>query len=122
MDRHKETIAAILMEKTGAVCVIERNDAPVRTAEGLPSLTGVLAGQNPGEVEVETAGVRFLVDPLAGHKTGLYLDQLESYGIVAALSCGLTVLDCFSNQGGFALACAKAGAATVPTTAGARIP
>ena len=110
MDRHKETIAAILMEKTGTACVIERNDAPVRTAEGLPPVTGVLAGQNPGEVEVETSGVRFLVDPLSGHKTGLYLDQLESYGIVAGLASELTVLDCFSNQGGFALACAKARA------------
>lgn len=113
MDRHKHTIAEILMEATGAACVLERNDAPVRNAEGLPSLTGILAGENPGEIDVETAGVRFLVDPLGGHKTGLYLDQLESYGIVADLSRGLTVLDCFSNQGGFALACAKAGAAHV---------
>jgi 23S rRNA (cytosine1962-C5)-methyltransferase len=64
-------------------------------------------------VEVEASGVRFLVDPLSGHKTGLYLDQLESYGIVARMAEGRAVLDCFSNQGGFALACAKAGAASV---------
>lgn len=113
MDRHKCAIAEILLETTGATCVIERNDAPVRTAEGLPFLTGVLAGENPGEIEVETGGVRFFVDPLEGHKTGLYLDQIESYGIVAGLSRGLSVLDCFSNQGGFALACAKAGASHV---------
>lgn len=53
------------------------------------------------------------MDALAGHKTGLYLDQVESYGIVAALANGRSVLDCFSNQGGFALACAKAGASAV---------
>jgi 23S rRNA (cytosine1962-C5)-methyltransferase len=32
---------------------------------------------------------------------------------VAGLAAGRSVLDCFSNQGGFALACAKAGAASV---------
>ncbi len=113
MDLHRETIAAALLEITGAACVVERNDSPVRVSEGLEKRTGILCGESPGTVEVEAAGVRFLVDPLAGHKTGLYLDQIESYGIVAGLAAGRTVLDCFSNQGGFALACAKAGAASV---------
>jgi 23S rRNA (cytosine1962-C5)-methyltransferase len=113
MDQHKGLIASLLAAATGATCVIERNDAPVRVAEGLPLNTGILFGENPGPIEVETAGVRFLVDSLAGHKTGLYLDQVESYGIVAALANGRSVLDCFSNQGGFALACAKSGATAV---------
>lgn len=113
MDHHKQTLAALLAEATGAVCVIERNDAPVRVAEGMPLQTGVLYGENPGPMIVEAAGVSFMVDPLGGHKTGLYLDQIESYSVVAAMANGRTVLDCFSNQGGFALACAKAGAAAV---------
>lgn len=114
MDLHRELIAQVLVDLTGAACVIERNDAPVRTAEGLELRSGVLAGQPPEQpVEVETSGVKFLVDPLAGHKTGLYLDQLESYDIVAPLARGRRVLDCFSNQGGFALACARQGAASV---------
>jgi len=114
MDLHRETIAGILAELTGADCVIERNDAPVRSAEGMELRTGVLTGLPPDSpLEVETAGVRFLVDPLGGHKTGLYLDQLESYDLVAPLAKDRRVLDCFSNQGGFALACARAGAATV---------
>jgi 23S rRNA (cytosine1962-C5)-methyltransferase len=114
MDLRRETIAQVLMGLTGADAVIERNDAPVRSAEGLELRSGVLAGTPPAEpLEVAAAGVRFLVDPLAGHKTGLYLDQLDSYSIVAPLASGRRVLDCFSNQGGFALACAKAGAASV---------
>lgn len=113
MDMRKDVIATVLQELTEAECVIERNDAAVRTAEGLAPATGVLAGNFSGPVEIEAAGVRFLVDPLAGHKTGLYLDQVESYGIVAPLAAGRRVLDCFSNQGGFALACAKSGAASV---------
>ncbi len=114
MDLRREMIGGILLEVTGAECVIERNDALVRTAEGLEPRKGVLVGAPPSDpIEVESSGVRFLVDPLGGHKTGLYLDQLESYSIVAPLASGLRVLDCFSNQGGFALACAKAGAAAV---------
>ena len=113
MDRHRETIAAALAEITGAACVIERNDSPVRVSEGLEMRTAVLIGEAPGPLEVEAGGIRFLVDPLAGHKTGLYLDQIESYGIVAGMASGRAVLDCFSNQGGFALACAKAGATSV---------
>lgn len=114
MDLHRETIAKVLAELTHAECVIERNDAPVRAAEGIELRSGVLAGTAPERpIEVEAAGAIFLVDPLAGHKTGLYLDQIESYGIVAAYARGRRVLDCFSNQGGFALACAKHGAASV---------
>lgn len=113
MDLRKHEIAAALAEVTGAKCVIERNDAPVRAAEGLEPAAGILLGDACGAVEIEAAGVRFLVDPLGGHKTGLYLDQIESYGIVAAMARGRSVLDCFSNQGGFALACARAGAAPV---------
>jgi len=113
MDMRKNLIATILQELAGAECVIERNDAAVRTAEGLEPATGQLAGNYSGPVEIEASGVRFLVDPLAGHKTGLYLDQIDSYGIVAPMAAGRRVLDCFSNQGGFALACAKSGAASV---------
>ena len=43
--------------------------------------------------------MRFLVDFLHGQKTGLYLDQLENYVIVAEYARGRRVLDCFSNQG-----------------------
>ena len=114
MDLHRETIAKVLIELTGATGVIERNDAPVRTVEGLELRSGILAGTVPDQpIDVEISGVRFPVDPLGGHKTGLYLDQIESYGIVAAYARDRRVLDCFSNQGGFALACAKAGAASV---------
>ncbi|MFA7233675.1 MAG: class I SAM-dependent rRNA methyltransferase [Terrimicrobiaceae bacterium] len=114
MDLRRESIAQVLVELTAAATVVERNDAPVRAAEGLELRAGVLAGNPPGQpVEVEASGVKFLVDPLAGHKTGLYLDQLESYALVAPLARGRRVLDCFSNQGGFALTCAKQGAASV---------
>jgi 23S rRNA (cytosine1962-C5)-methyltransferase len=86
---------------------------PVRTTEGLPLIAGPLFGGDPGEREIDVKGVRFLVDFLLGQKTGLYLDQIENYSIVANYAPGRRVLDCFSNQGGFALACAARGALEV---------
>src|SRR5204862_1750482 len=40
-------------------------------------------------------------------------DQLAHYEAVASRAQGRRVLDCFTNQGAFALACAAAGAAKV---------
>jgi len=113
MDQRKALIAEALAALPGVRHVVERNDAPVRTAEGLPLVTGLLAGDDPGEREVNLRGVRFSVDFLRGQKTGLYLDQAENYAMVAAQARGRRVLDCFSNQGGFALACALHGASEV---------
>ncbi|MDX2079528.1 MAG: class I SAM-dependent rRNA methyltransferase [Terrimicrobiaceae bacterium] len=113
MDRQKSVIAAVLAGIPGVTTVVERNDAPVRRAEGMEPVMGTLVGEAPEPFEIEAAGVRFLVDVLGGHKTGLYLDQIASYEAVASLAAGRRVLDCFSNQGGFAIACAKAGALSV---------
>ena len=93
--------------------IIERNDAAVRRAEGLELCRGMLAGEAPGETEIEVAGLHLAVDLLHAQKTGFYLDQLPHYPAVAESARGRRVLDCFANQGGFALACARAGAIEV---------
>jgi 23S rRNA (cytosine1962-C5)-methyltransferase len=93
--------------------IIERNDATVRRAEGMEQQSGVLFGEVPGELEIEAAGLRLTVDLLNAQKTGFYLDQLTHYQGVAEQAKGRRVLDCFTSQGAFALACAKTGAAQV---------
>lgn len=113
MDRAKSLIVAALLEVLAPRCIVERNDALGRRPEGLESVTGMLHGDEPGEVEIEVAGLRLLVDPLHGQKTGFYLDQAPNYAAVAQRSAGKRVLDCFSNAGSFALACAQAGASSV---------
>lgn len=113
MDQRKELIADAIMETFKPACIIERNDAPVRKAEGLEQHTGILRGEAPGPFEVTLGGVKFGVELPGGQKTGLYLDQGDNYALVAAHAKGKRVLDCFSNQGGFALACALAGATEV---------
>jgi 23S rRNA (cytosine1962-C5)-methyltransferase len=113
MDSRKELIADAMVELFGNVRIVERNDAPVRKAEGLEARTGVLRGDNATEITIEIASVKFAVDLLHGHKTGFYLDQRDNYGAVARYAKDRRVLDCFTNQGAFALACANAGAAAV---------
>jgi 23S rRNA (cytosine1962-C5)-methyltransferase len=115
MDQRKETIVEALKSVLGASIqsIIERNDAPVRRAEGMELQSGTLSGEPPPETEIEVAGLRLTIDLLNAQKTGFYLDQLTHYQGVAAQANGRRVLDCFTSQGAFALACAKAGAAQV---------
>ncbi len=113
MDQRKDLIVRALISVLGERPIIERNDAPVRRAEGLELQTGLLAGELPNELEIEAAGLRLQVDLLHAQKTGFYLDQLPHYPLVAEHAKGRRVLDCFTSQGGFALACAQAGASAV---------
>ena len=113
MDQRQDLIADAIEEILKPSCLIARNDAPVRKAEGLELHTTILRGQAPGPMEVTLAGIEFGIELPGGQKTGLYLDQADNYALVAQHAQGKRVLDCFSNQGGFALACAKAGASEV---------
>jgi len=113
MDQRKGLIVDALRELCSPRAILERNDAPIRRAEGLEPVVGVLWGEEPGPVTIELLGLRFEVDLVHGQKTGFYLDQIDNYAATAAWAKGKRVLDCFSNQGAFALACARAGAASV---------
>ncbi len=113
MDQRIDLIAEALKELLAPETIILRNDSPMRKAEGLEPENRILHGSDPGPVPLITGGLQFEVALLSGQKTGLYLDQLDAYKRVARLAAGKRVLDCFSNQGGFGLACAKAGAAAV---------
>lgn len=113
MDLRKELIRNALIEVLAPKSITLRNDSPSRKAEGMEEGIELLHGENPGAFTVEANGLKYEIDLIDGQKTGLYLDQLQAHAEVAKLSKGLRVLDCFTNQGGFALACAKAGAAKV---------
>lgn len=114
MDQRKGMIVEAMQRLFGEeITVIERNDSSIRKAEGLEPVVGLLAGAWNGPITITVNGLIQEVDLLEGQKTGIYLDQLDAYAAVAALSTGKNVLDCFCNQGGFALHAAKAGAASV---------
>lgn len=113
MWQRVKLITNILGDLMQPRAVIVRNDSPMLAAEGLEQEVYVAMGEEPQPFEVQGRGLRFLVDLQSGQKTGLYLDQLQNYMEVARWAKGRRVLDCFSNQGGFALACARAGALSV---------
>ena len=114
MDQRKEVIVEALRGSLSEIdSIVERNDAPVRRAEGLQPQAGILFGETPGETEINVAGLRLTIDLMQAQKTGFYLDQLRNYDAVAQFAKDRRVLDCFTSQGAFALACAKAGAAAV---------
>src|SRR5215469_3037990 len=112
MDMRKDLITAAMVDLFGDIAIIERNDVPARKAEGLELRNSVLRG-TPSQSAIEIEGVKLEVDPFRGHKTGFYVDQKHNYGVIAGYARDRRVLDCFTNQGAFALTCAHAGAAEV---------
>lgn len=105
MERMKSMVVEILQKEFSPRAIIERNDAAVRGLEGLPEQSGLLAGEDVGEVMVEENGVKICFDLLRGQKTGGYLDQRENRAAAANYARG-RALDCFTYTGGFALAIA----------------
>ena len=102
MDKLKHDIAALLVERFGALGVIARNDVAVRKHEGLPPESAVLSGEIPETVPIHMNGLRLEADLARGQKTGVYLDQRENYLAAAQYARG-HALDCFTSTGGFAL-------------------
>ncbi len=113
MAQRENLIVDALKTLLNPKSIVARNDAPVRKAEGLELEKKVLHGTEPAAFALETNGMIFQIDLMEGQKTALYLDQLDNYMLVAKHAKGRRVLDCFTNQGGFAQACARAGAREV---------
>ncbi|MDT7603066.1 MAG: rRNA (cytosine1962-C5)-methyltransferase [Acidobacteriota bacterium] len=102
----KDLLVELLVEELHPRAIVERNDVRVRRLEGLELRAGVLYGDAPAELEVVQHGVRFTVAPLAGQKTGAFLDQRENHLAAREYARG-RALDCFTFNGGFALAVAQ---------------
>jgi 23S rRNA (cytosine1962-C5)-methyltransferase len=75
----------------------------------------VLWGELPDlpVVVQEHAGLRFVVDPLVGQKTGLFLDHRENRHTLMHHVAGMSVLNCFAYTGAFSLYALQGGAQRV---------
>jgi 23S rRNA (cytosine1962-C5)-methyltransferase len=113
MDQRKVLIVAVLQKIFSPRAILERSDMASRKFEGLTEANGILLGKLSGSVSVNLNGLKFETDLVAGHKTGLYLDQQTNYQAISQFAKGAQVLDCFSFRGGFGLHAARAGAAHV---------
>jgi len=98
----KSMLVEVLVEEFAPRAVIERNDVRVRELEGLEVIAGTIYGESPKELEIVQHGVRFIVSPLGGQKTGSFLDQRENH-LAARLVAHGRALDCFTFTGAFAL-------------------
>lgn len=106
VETARADIVAALVSLTGCEGILARNDAAVRTREGLAREVVVLHGAVPDEVTVEEGGIRYLAALKAGQKTGAFLDQRENRALVASV-CSGSALDLFSYHGSFALHLAR---------------
>ena len=106
MERIKERVLPLLvriLREDGQVIrgVYERNDAALRTLEGMAqgkgwmTLPGEAAPEGTAE-DITENGIRYTVDFENGQKTGFFLDQKYNRLAVAKLAKGRTVLDCFT--------------------------
>lgn len=102
IERILADLVALLSEFLRPVAVVARNDAGVRSLEGLPQEKKVISGTLPARIEIQEGKCRTLVDVLEGQKTGAYLDQRENRIWARTFARG-RVLDAFAYQGGFGL-------------------
>ena len=101
-DRLLRELCELLVEIAAPAGILVRNDPRVRALEGLERVVELRHGRVPEELEVREGAVRLFVDPWAGQKTGLFLDQRENR-LAAARHARGRVLDAFSYTGAFAL-------------------
>ena len=115
-EKWKSVIAEALLTQTGLTRLYERSDANVRSLEGLPEVTGWMAGSGDTGITITEHGWRLSLDVAAGHKTGFYLDQRDSRQKFAAYTRRLQfkdVLNCYCYTGGFTVAALAGGAGHV---------
>lgn len=112
MQNFIDIIKDILVEEYSAKLVAEKNDFDYRALEGLICETKILFGnEEETRVIVNIEGIKYDIDIIKGQKTGFYLDQNENrLSLRKYISPEDSVLDLFSNDGGFSLNAAIAGA------------
>ncbi len=110
-----DLIASALDELFPGARIVFRMDGTVGKREGLaPAVTAQVAERYPatGRITIRERDLEMLVDLGSGQKTGYFLDQRENRARFAELAKGMSVLDCFSYTGGFAISAMLAGAAS----------
>jgi 23S rRNA (cytosine1962-C5)-methyltransferase len=100
--------------------IYERNDVKIRALEGMEEYTGWYnyGATIPDKTTTEIIenNLKYLVDFKEGQKTGYFLDQKINRLAVKDISKGLTVLDCCTHTGSFAMNAYLGGAKKVVAT------
>ncbi|MFH2075036.1 MAG: class I SAM-dependent rRNA methyltransferase [Pseudomonadota bacterium] len=113
MEKWRETLVGLMVEAVGPVGIYERSEGRSRQLEGLAERICPVVGEIPETAEITENGLRFVVDLIAGQKTGFFFDQRLNREIVGALSREAAVLNCFSYTGAFSVYAVRGGAKRV---------
>ncbi|HKA88555.1 MAG TPA: class I SAM-dependent rRNA methyltransferase [Haliangiales bacterium] len=121
MKRREADVFDAVAEVVAPRTVYETAAGGVAQIEGFSAQSRVARGEPRSQVVCRENGFVLEVEPLAGQKTGAFLDQRENRLRVERLARGARVLDLYSYVGGFAMAAARGGAtATTAVDASAR--
>jgi 23S rRNA (cytosine1962-C5)-methyltransferase len=112
MTASEALVAASLEALFPGGSVYRLDDPAAARIEGFEARQGWRGGPGPPELVVAEGDCRLVVAVGAGQKTGLYLDQRDNHGLVAAHAPGRRVLDAFSYAGAFAVHALRAGASS----------
>jgi len=93
--------------------IIRKDNSHFRIIEGLQLIEEVVFGEIPENIFCEELGIKLSISLLGQQKTGYFLDQRENRFSIRNIVKNKTVLDCYTNQGGFALNASIAGAKEV---------
>jgi 23S rRNA (cytosine1962-C5)-methyltransferase len=102
IEAFRHEIVEAIVHVTRVDGILARNDAALRSKEGLARETVNVFGEVPHEIEIDEYGIRYLAAPYTGQKTGAFLDQRENRHLAGQHAKGVA-LDCFSYHGSFAL-------------------
>jgi 23S rRNA (cytosine1962-C5)-methyltransferase len=113
ISQRKAEIFDALESELRVRTIFESSPAGYADLEGFVATSRVARGTSVPTVGGLEDGLRLEIEPLAGQKTGMFIDQRETRMRVAGLARGARVLDCYAYAGGFALQAARGGAASV---------
>lgn len=110
LDKFKDVLIQALVNIIPNIKgIYEKSDSQTRKLEGLEECVGLVWGEIPSEFVMTENDLNYTISFEKGQKTGYFLDQKLNRNYIKSLSNGLSVLDCYTNQGGFILNAAKGG-------------
>ena len=113
MKQREEQIYAALTAMLAPRTIFEANSGgAAQKVEGFVGQARVARGESRAEVPCRENGIALEVEPLAGQKTGWYLDQRENRAAVGKLA-RVRGSSTIHYAGGFALAAARGGARAI---------
>jgi 23S rRNA (cytosine1962-C5)-methyltransferase len=110
LKQREEAIYAAIERELAPKTIFETSPGGFAQLEGFDAQPRVVRGEPRERVVCRENGIELEIEPLAGQKTGYFLDQRENRRRIGQLARGARVLDCYTYAGGFALAALRGGA------------